>query len=155
VKIDCGKIDSQTRLSIDLVPARESEAVSVLFANNSEQPLWFPIEEEPAYKLDQEAGLLYIWIGYFEEIYGRYVQQYMLPEMKQVKSGEQIRLSLTSPELAQTYLKHPIPLQIQARLSTIELKTSNVRGSQPLPEYLQNSCIIKSPVITLLGQADQ
>ncbi len=152
MKFDCKKIALETSLGIEVKSTKEGGNAAIIFVNDSSNPLWFPIEAEPAYRLDQDAGVLYIWIGYFDEIYGEYAQKYMLPELRQVEPGKQVKIILTAPKLAQIYLQHALNIQIQARVSVVSLEQSNVRGSQPLPEYLENSCVIKPPIITPVEQ---
>ena len=155
MKFDCKNITLETSLGVEVVPTNESGKAAVVFVNKSSNSLWFPIEAEPTYRLDQDTGILYIWLGYFDEIYGEYAQKYMLPELRKVEPENDIKINLTAPKLAQIYLQHALKVQIQARISVVALEQSNVRGNQPLPEYLENSCIIKSPVIALEAQPAQ
>lgn len=149
MEVNCENIVRDTSLIVDLQAKQNGGRVIVRFKNNSMVPLWLPVENEPSFRPDRENGLLTVWLGYFEEVYGEYSGQYMVPKLMAVRPGEEVPLELTSRQLTETLFSENLAIQVKARVSTVELEHSRVRGEQPLERYIQHSCLIGSPAFAI------
>lgn len=100
--------------------------------------------QAPAFRVDEQAKTLTIWLGYFDEVYGEYKGRYMVPPLRLVPPGTALDLEMTAPALSQKLLEQILAPQVHARVATIELPHSRTRGQQPLEDYIQSSCAIRS-----------
>lgn len=132
------------KLTLDLIADSHLAKVVVVFSNNSNSTLWFPIEPDPAYRLDTKSCTLSIWFGYSDAINGRQFGQYMLPAMHPVRPGEEFKFDLTSPSLVQNVLKSRLKTKIQVRVATKDFPYSRVRNDQPFEDYIKNSVVFES-----------
>ncbi len=144
MKSDCDQIAHTTSLTIEFDVTPRPGRAYVHFVNSTHMDLWFPAQEEPAFKADEEAKTLRIWLGYFDEVYGPYRGRYMLPPMRLVPGGRDVRFEIISPELVRMLLERRLSPRLQARLATKALTESRTRGEQPLEDYIRNSCMIQS-----------
>lgn len=138
------KLADADESTLELILDNSSDRVSLVFSNNSTSTLWFPVEPDPAYRLDKESCTLSIWLGYSEVINGRQFGQYMLPEMHPVRPGEVFKFDLTSSSLAQNVFKYNLKAKIQVRVATKDIPFSRARNNQSLEDYIINSVVIKS-----------
>jgi hypothetical protein len=142
METECDQIARNSSLKVEL-DLRQGRAL-VRFTNKTRVPLWFPAEEQPAFTPDAQARTLVIRFGYFDEVFGQYKGRYMLPSMQLVRPGTDLTIQLTPPALVQRLLEQRLSPLLQARVATKELAVSNIRGKQPLEDYIQHSCIVQS-----------
>lgn len=134
-------------LSIDVDCLSTPAHAYVRFENNSKVPLWFPISDIPAYKQDKKTKTLWIWLGYFKKPHGEFRMHYVVPHMQKVDPGKTYRAELAWSELAQLIAKGGLTMRMQARVATKAFVFTDIRGDQPLEDYIRNSIVVKSAVI--------
>jgi hypothetical protein len=142
--VSCDDVSNGTMLAIESDTSSQPARVHVTFANNTDIPLGFPVEQEPSFKPSTSDRTLTIWFGYFDEVYGSYRARYMVPPMRIIPPGEKVRFQITSPDLVRQLTdgaRKPVAL---ARIATRELRESRTRGEQPLEDYIENSCTVRS-----------
>ena len=140
----CEHIEGNSDLTFGVDAASEPKKAYVVFANRSKLPLWFPDEQEPAYRPNEKTGTVTVWFGYIEEVYGEYAARYMIPLMRVVPPGSDLKVDLTSPDLIRRVIDTPASIRLAARIATKELRHSQTRGDQPLDDYMRNSCVVHS-----------
>ncbi len=145
METECDQIARNSNLNVELDFSEQQGRAYVHFANNTPMPLWFPAEQEPAFRPDEHAKALTIWYGYFDEVYGEQVGRYMTPPMRLVLPVSDIKVEITSPSLVEKLLQRHLSPHLKVRLGTRELPESNTRGDQPLADYVQHSCVIDEP----------
>ena len=145
MEADCQQIARNSSLGIELDAKSQPPRAVVHFSNRTGRDLWFPAEQSPSYRPDERAGTLTIWFGYFDEVYGPYRGRYMVPPMRMVPPDGTLDLEIKSPELVQKLAESGLVPQLLSRVATKQLRESRTRGDQPLQDYLEHSCTIRSP----------
>ena len=139
----CNEIERDTDIKIELNASIKEGQAYIIFTNRTNTPLWFPSEQEPAFRPDYGAQILHIWFGYYDEVYGECRGSYMVPPMQLVPPGSILKVEITSQTLVNVLFKRNLSIQLQARITTKALTVSKTRGEQPLEDYIENSCILK------------
>jgi hypothetical protein len=137
----CDEIKQGVTLELE-GPAPGADAAALRVANRTGHELWFPAESTPAYRVEAQKERLIFWFGFFEQVYGEHQSQYMLPTMRRLPPGGELRFELQSAAFAAAAAAGVRNVSLGARVATRELPASRVRGQQPLEQYLQNSCVV-------------
>jgi|SRR5919205_131561 hypothetical protein len=140
----CEEIQRDTKLGLEVGEGFPRRA-HVVFGNHTSAPLWFPEESEPGYHFDKESGTVTVSFGFFEELYGRYRAQYMIPPMRAVAPGREYRLEIKDRDLVARLSEADVRARLQARVALKAIEHSNVRGGQDLDSYLRESCVVTYP----------
>jgi len=146
METECDQIEQNSSLRVEMDFSSQPGRVYVRFVNRTRMRLWFPTQQEPAFKPDEQSKIVTIWFGYFDEVYGRHRGDYVVPRMRLVPPGSDLKFELTLPALVQRLSEQRLSPFIRARVATKEIVESRTRGEQPLTEYLQHSCAIQSAV---------
>ena len=136
------KYAESNKLTLELLKQSYENKVYVKFSNDSSSTLWFPINEAPASSLNLRTCMIKLWFGYHDEVPGQDIFHYMMPKMHPVRPGHQFKYELTSPSLVKNLLSLQFGTAIRARVATKDFQYSQVRGGQPIEEYIENSIII-------------
>ncbi|MBK5291551.1 MAG: hypothetical protein JJE04_07755 [Acidobacteriia bacterium] len=123
--------------------------VEAEFINNYKASLWVPAEPLPSYRVDPQTRSVLITYGYFDDIYGTYRGQYMLPPMKKVDPGQRFRWRIEDPALLEKLLIPKTPSSVRLRVAIREFPTSTTRGDQPVDQYIEDSCSVFSKSVIL------
>ena len=146
---DCRRIaeSASVRLAAMEVPGKIQ--VEAEFTNGYSSPLWVPQEPVPSYRVDPQTHAVVLSYGYFEDVYGPYRGRYMLPPMKGVQPGEAFRWRIEDAALLNKLLAPYVVSALRMRVAVRDFPSSNVRGAQPLDEYLESSCPVQSKTTVL------
>jgi len=135
------------RVCVEVESSSTATHAFVRFNNNSKVPLWFPICEDPASRKEDRSKTLWIWLGYFKKPHGEFRMHYVVPHMQEVAPGKDFRMEITSPELAQAIANGGLGLKLRARVATKAFVYTDVRGDQPLDDYVKNSIVVESKTV--------
>lgn len=142
---ECDPRTPNSNLNVEIEVRLHPSQAYIHFSNKTQAPLWFPAEQEPAFRPDVHGNIVTIWFGYFDEVYGEYAGRYMVPPMRQVPPGNDLTVEIKAPALVQILLERRLSPHLEVRLATKELPASRTRGEQPLQDYIQHSCVVRSP----------
>jgi hypothetical protein len=145
----CSRIAENASVRIEAIKEGDRTLVEAEFANNHTDSLWVPQEPVPSYRVDPQTHSVLLTYGYFEDIYASYRGQYMIPPMKRVKPGERLRWRIEDKGLLDKLLAPNTPSAVRLRVALREFPTSNVRGAQPVDEYVEASCPVQSKATIL------
>jgi len=141
------EISKLVHLSVELEDKPSPTRAFIRFENKSQASLWFPAVEIPSYRLEPESKAVWVWVGYFDEPMGQLRMHYMVPHLQEVKPGEEFKLEVTWPELVQGLYLRRSGLHLLARVATKDFVYTNVRGEQPLDDYIKNSIVVESTTV--------
>lgn len=143
----CGDIERGSSLGVEVDSRSHPGRAYNHFMNRTRMPLWFPAQQEPAFRPDERTKILIIWFGYFDEVYAQHSRDYMTPTMRMVSPGEDLTFEIVSPGIVQKLVDQRLSPQMYARVATRKMAENRTRGEQPLQEYLEYSCVIQSSVV--------
>jgi hypothetical protein len=140
----CTEILPHTELTFETGIEGSLRHIRLTFTNRSQVPLWIPQEKEPAYRVDAQTQTVTVSYGYFDEVYGRYRGQYMLPPMRMVQPASEYHWQVSDPVLVARVMTPGVRIRIQMRVALRAFSESRVRGAQDLDGYLNDSCVLQS-----------
>lgn len=148
---ECKRIAESASVRIEAVEEAGRTLVEAEFMNNYTDSVWVPQEPVPSYRVDPQTHSVLLTYGYFDDVYGPYRGRYMIPPMKRVKPGERLRWRIEDKALLEKMLTPNAVSSLRLRVALREFQTSNVRGAQPVDDYLAASCPVQSKA-TILRQ---
>jgi hypothetical protein len=129
-------------MSLTVESIRDPSRVFVVVSNDTNSPLWFPVESAPVYKPDRQHRRLQIWFGYFNGVYGAHKGDYVVPRFQVVSPGSKYKFEITSPELINAIRDLHGNVNLSARIASKFIRSSDLRNEHPLNEYVKYSFVV-------------
>lgn len=141
---DCRVIQESTRLTVSFDGTNHKPNLTFQLKNDSTSSLWIPIEPNPSFRMDETHKTVTVFLGYFENIYGQFRGQYMLPAMQELKPGVGRVWSIVDGPLMDKPHKNGYRPYVKLRAAFRNFPQSRTRGEQDLDAYLRESCTLES-----------